>query len=172
LNGFDDWKLKTKITIMLSVNLRHLEEKEIHLAGELSAAKLNLDLHDEMIRAEKPLHYDLTAEKLHDAILVTGELSLILDCECVRCLKPFAHKIHLKNWALHLPLTGEDKVAVDNDCVDLTPFVREDILLEFPQHPLCGPNCAGLKKKKKFPKAGDKTEKPDAWVALDKLKFN
>ena len=37
------------------------------------------------------------------------------------------------------------QVAIENDCVDLTPFVREDILLEFPQHPLCKPDCGGLK---------------------------
>jgi uncharacterized metal-binding protein YceD (DUF177 family) len=48
---------------------------------------------------------------------------------------------------LHLPLEGEDKVPVDNDCVDLTPFVREDILLEFPQHPLCKPDCGGIENK-------------------------
>src|ERR1019366_2519152 len=30
------------------------------------------------------------------------------------------------------------------DCVDLTPQVREDILLEFPWHPLCDPECRGL----------------------------
>jgi len=38
-----------------------------------------------------------------------------------------------------LPLEGEEKTPVDNDCVDLTPFAREDMLLEFPQHPVCEP---------------------------------
>ena len=45
----------------------------------------------------------------------------------------------------HLPLEGEEAVSVVNDCVDLTPYVREDILLEFPQHPLCEPECRGLR---------------------------
>jgi uncharacterized protein len=156
---------------MLSVNLRHLEENEIRLHGELPAAELDLDLHDELIRAKKPLHYDLQVENLHDAILVTGSLKLILDCECARCLKPFAHKIHLKNWTLHLPLEGEDKVPVDNDCVDLTPFVREDMLLEFPQHPLCKPDCAGLKKTSKNSEAKVQTPESAAWAELNKLKL-
>ena len=77
----------------------------------------------------------------------TGSLTLTLDCECVRCLKTFEHELKLTDWALHLPLEGEEKVPVENDCVDLTPFVREDILLEFPQHPLCKPDCRGLKTK-------------------------
>ena len=111
-----DWKY------MLTVNLHHLEEHEIHLEGELSVTELDLDVHDPMIHPGKPLRYDLTVEKLPDGILVTGSLRLTLDCECVRCLKPFRHELNLADWTCHLPLAGEDRVAVDNDCVDLTPY--------------------------------------------------
>ena len=158
---------------MLSVNLRHLEAHEIHLKGELPVKELDFDLRDELIRVEKPLRYDLTAEQLHDSILVQGSLQLTLNCECVRCLKPFDYKLKLENWALHLPLEGEDKVAIDNDSVDLTPFVREDMLIEFPQHPLCKPDCAGLKKKTKVRQADDNeaAAKPSVWTELDKLKL-
>jgi uncharacterized metal-binding protein YceD (DUF177 family) len=46
------------------------------------------------------------------------------------------------------------------------------MLLEFPQHPLCKPDCAGLKKKSKVQKM-DAPEKlkPSAWSELDKLKL-
>jgi uncharacterized protein len=78
----------------------------------------------------------------------------------------------LEGYALHLPLEGEDKVSVENDCVDLTPFVREDMLLEFPQHPLCKPECAGLKPKKKAqPNAVADKDAPSPWGELDKLKL-
>ncbi|HEU6447199.1 MAG TPA: YceD family protein [Verrucomicrobiae bacterium] len=153
---------------MLSVNLRHLENRDLHLKGELSPEELNLELHDDMIHAEKPLRYDLAVEKLHNAILTQGTLDLTLNCECVRCLKSFEHKIALPHWALHLPLEGEEKVSVDNDCVDLTPFIREDILLEFPQHPLCKPDCGGLKEIKK---ARGRQDKSSAWAELNKLKL-
>ena len=156
----------------LFVNLRHLEEHEVRLKGELPVAELDFGVQDEMIRLEKPLKYDLQVEQLHDSVLVTGSLKLVLDCECVRCLKPFAYKLEMKGWALHLPLEGEDKVSVLNDCIDLTPFVREDMLIEFPQHPLCKPECAGLKKKTKVQKAGAEEEKPPSpWTELDKLKL-
>ncbi len=110
-------------------------------------------------------------ELLHDAILVTGSLALPLECECARCLKKFKTELKLAGWAAHLPLEGEDKVAVENDCVDLTPFVREDILLDFPQHPLCRPDCAGLKNK--AARKAEAVEKPaaDVWAKLDKLKL-
>ena len=156
----------------LSVNLRHLAEQELHLKGELPVVELDLGVADELVRAEKPLKYDLSVELLHDAVLATGSLVLPLDCECGRCLKKFQTQIKLTGWAAHLPLEGEDKVSVDNDCVDLTPFVREDILLSFPQHPLCKPDCAGLKKKSKVSEAEAlEATKPATWSELDKLKL-
>ena len=156
----------------LKVNLRHLEEHGIRLRGELPVAELDLGVSDEMIRTEQPLSYDLTVELLHDALLVQGSLTLPLDCECVRCLKKFKSELKLANWAVHLPLEGEDKVSVDNDCVDLTLFAREDILLSFPQHPLCKPDCAGLKPKSQARKtAGEDKNRRETWAELDKLKL-
>lgn len=156
---------------MLSVNLRHLELHEVQLEGELSAAEMDFGLHDEMMRAERPLRYDLTVEKLHEALLVTGSLELLLDCQCVRCLKPFKHRVVLEDWRCHLPLVGEERVPVNNDCVDLTPFLREDMLLEFPPHPLCKSDCGGLEKGQ-APKAGRKEDAASAaWAELDKLKL-
>jgi uncharacterized protein len=156
---------------MLKVNLRHLEEDGLKMTGELPVSELDLDIHDELIHVEKPLRYKLAVELLNDAVLVTGTLTLPLECECSRCLKKFATELKLKGWALHLPLEGEDKVAVENDCVDLTPWVREDILLDFPQHPLCKPDCAGLKSKTAHKVQA--VEKPDldVWAKLDKLKL-
>ena len=156
---------------MLKFNLRHLDEHEQHLKGELPVAELDLGVQDELIRLEKPLKYDLQVESMHDAVLVTGKLRLVLDCECARCLKPFKHEIFLRDWAAHLPLEGEDKVSIDNDCVDLTPFIREDMLLEFPQHPLCKPDCAGLKKKVRTQAVSKAEAKPTNWSELDKLKL-
>jgi uncharacterized protein len=157
----------------LTVNLRHLENRSVVLRGELSLAELDLDVRDELIHVVKPVEYDIVIEKLDDALLVQGELRVALECECVRCLKKFRRGLNLEDWTLHLPLTGDDAVAVDDDCVDLTPFVREDILLEFPQHPLCRPDCGGLKTKVgKAAEIADKEEpKPSAWTELNKLKL-
>jgi len=156
---------------MLKVNLRHLEEKGIRLRGELPVAELDLTVHDELVLAEKPLAYDLAVELLHDSVLVTGSLRLPLECECARCLKKFTTDLTLAGWALHLPLQGEDQVSVVNDCVDLTPFIREDILLDFPQHPLCKPDCGGLKVKTARKAKAVETLAPDPWAKLDKLKL-
>jgi uncharacterized protein len=158
---------------MLSVNLRHLETRNVVLRGELSLAELDLDVRDDLIHVVSPVEYNIEIEKMDDALLVQGELRVELECECVRCLKKFTRGLALENWMLHLPLEGDDAASIDNDSVDLTPIVREDILLEFPQHPLCRPDCGGLKPKTgKSKKIADKVEpKTSAWTQLNKLKL-
>jgi uncharacterized metal-binding protein YceD (DUF177 family) len=54
--------------------------------------------------------------------------------------------------------------------------VREDILLDFPRHPLCNPACRGLPKaapgNAQKPGGGAKSEASSpAWAELNKLKF-
>ena len=48
----------------LTVNLRHLEAHNLHLTDEMTAAELDLDPRDEVIRVEHPLKYDLEVQKL------------------------------------------------------------------------------------------------------------
>jgi uncharacterized protein len=160
----------------LLINLRHLELHNLELKGELSVAELDLDLRDEIIRAEKPLRYELEVQKLENALLLQGRLRLTLRCECVRCLKPFECPLELNSWTRHLPLEGEERAPVTNDCVDLTPYVREDILLEIPQNPLCEAECCGLPKSesgkaKKTSGARQTRPQASAWADLDKLKL-
>jgi len=160
----------------LLVNLRHLETHEIRLKGKLPVKELDIDPHDEVIQVREPLEHDLEVQKLEDGLLVQGHLHLALDCQCVRCLKPFQHHLELDNWACHLPLDGEDCAPVVNDCVDLTPYVREDILLEFPRHPLCKLGCRGLPKssvgKSRNASGTGKAELgSSAWAELNKLKL-
>lgn len=160
----------------LTINLRQLESHNVHLQGELPVEELDLDLRDEIIRAEKPLRYHLEIQKLEKALLVQGRLQLMLHCECVRCLKPFEYPLQLEEWTRHVPLDGEERAAIVSDCVDLTSYLREDILLEFPRHPLCEANCRGLSKTyigkaKKTSDASQTKEEASAWAELDKLKL-
>lgn len=156
-------------------NLRHLEEKSLSLKDELPIEELAVGELDELIKVKEPLCYDLEVERLEQGILARGSLVLKLLCECARCLKPYEHTLSLEDWVCHLPLEGEDKAEVINDCVDLTPYIREDIVLAFPQHPLCGPECKGLKSPKDWeqdPGGDSKSSSTSAaWAELNKLKL-
>ena len=128
----------------LIVNLRHLEVQDLHLQGEIPLADLDIENRDEIVQVREPLAYDLEVQAMDEALLLTGRLRLPLACECARCLKPVALNLDLAGWTCHIPLEGEESAPVVNECVDLTPYLREDILLELPQHPLCSADCPGL----------------------------
>ena len=155
----------------LLVNLRHLEHKNVELKGELSPEELDLAEIDELVHVTQPVQYELEAQRLENDLLVQGKVSGALDCGCARCLKPFQIPLNFDNWAVHLPLSGEEKVQLEGDSVDLTPYVREDILLAFPQHPLCESECGGLKNQPEKTGAEQTEETSSAWAELNKLKL-
>ena len=156
----------------LTVNLRHLEAHNIELEGNLPVEELDIETRDEIIQLKQPLEYCLEVQKLPDSLLLQGRLCLVLECKCVRCLKPFQYPLEIRDWTCHLPLQGdEEAVPVVNDCVDLTPHIREDILLSFPQHPLCKQECGGLPGTSVGSSNQTEQTAPSAWAELNKLKF-
>jgi uncharacterized protein len=158
----------------LLVNLRQLQTEPQELSGELPVADLALERPDETLHLTHPLEHELTATFMDDAILLQGTLRLPMECDCVRCLKRFPFTLELPDFAAHLPLAGEDAVPVVDDSVDLTPFLREDILLTLPQHPLCKPDCRGLSQLAAGGASGTPPQTnagASAWAALNKLKL-
>jgi len=153
------------------INLRHLEDHSVTLEDELTPEELDIENKDSLIQVKEPLRYDIEVEAMEKALLLQGTLRLTLDCECARCLKPCQYPLNLEAWSCHVALEGEEKAAVVNDCVDLTPYLREDIVLAFPQRPLCGPDCKGLPgiQEKKADSSSELTSNP--WAELNKLKL-
>jgi uncharacterized protein len=158
------------------VNLRHVETRDLAFKGELTPAELAIEHPDEMVQANQPLRYDLTVDLTGENLLVDGSLEMVLDCCCVRCLKPLTYPIKLTGHVCILPLDGEDKIEVVGECVDLTPYLREHILLEFPPHPVCQPDCGGLpiragQRPKVREPSGSAGGKPSPWDELSKLQL-
>ena len=159
------------------VPLAALDKGIVRLSGRLTPEELGIEPgEDPCLKIVHPFDYDISVEKTGDDLFVEGVVESVVDCQCVRCLEPFAFALRLDPWNCVLPLEGEEKVSVVNDCVDLTPYIREDMVLAFPQHPLCKPDCSGLaktqQKPEKGPGAAAKSESSSsAWSALDKLKL-
>lgn len=153
-------------------SLSQVELRPLLLEGEVAVADLDLETGDAMVQARQPLEYQIEVEKVEAGVYAHGRLALSLNCCCVRCLKEFVLKLELADWSRLLPLSGEEAVPVEKDIVDLTPLLREDMLLVFPQHPLCEPGCGGLpqwKEMKANPSAAEGVNSP--WSALDQLKL-
>lgn len=157
----------------LKVNLRLLEKESIQLDGDILGSELAPDFHDELMRLSHPVEYELTVDRQSESLLVIGSLRTHVDCECSRCLKSFVLSVQLDEFSVLSPLEGEDALPVDGDFADLTPSLREDILLSLPTNPLCGPDCRGLKPKgqSRELQVREQAEPNSAWSALDNLKL-
>jgi uncharacterized metal-binding protein YceD (DUF177 family) len=99
---------------------------------------------------------------------VKGELTQPVELRCVRCLEAFPFEVKVKDFTVHTDLSGPEEV-------DLTPFMREDILLNLPAYPHCdreGKRICPVSVEILKPEAGAVLEeRPPDWNALDKLKL-
>jgi uncharacterized protein len=84
----------------------------------------------EEIRCAGPLHYDIDVGVSDGGLWANGSLSQPVELRCVSCLQKFVHEIRVPAFAVHTELHGPETI-------DLTPFVREDLLLNLPAHPHC-----------------------------------
>ena len=155
----------------VKINLEKLNTEDLSLCGELSADELQLDLggtHD-LIRSAGNLEYEINASKADDSIIIHGRLNIEFSCECARCIQSFTYTMDLPNWTNVLSLSGVDAINITGESVDLTPSIREDILLGLPRHPLCDESCQGLVSQRKVAQEEDKKQS-DAWDELDEWK--
>ncbi len=154
------------------VHLEELANQSHQLSGRVSMQAMDSELHDELIHLVAPLEYDFTVRLEGDTLVAEGRLKTTAHCECSRCLKPFRQSVLLDSWRLDLPLKGEDAPPLEGDALDLTPWVREDIFLALPQHPLCVSGCPGLQNPvPSQPEIATTAEAaPSIWAALDERK--
>lgn len=153
--------------------LHQIQIEQVSMSGEISVEELDVDLQDEMITSIRPLAYSIDAQLIDNEILITGKLRMDLGCVCVRCLQAFLHPLVIPDWNCLLPITGEDAVEFSGDSIDLVPIIREDVLLAFPQHPLCKSACPGIVYRppgEGAPKSKDGD--PSVWDQLNKLKLD
>ena len=91
---------------------------------------------DSRIKTIHPFAYDLKVSKVSNELLIRGEVELPLSCVCDSCLQDFDHSV----------VTDDICHVIENppDTVDLTNYIREDILLAVPQIYVCDDDCKGL----------------------------
>jgi DUF177 domain-containing protein len=147
----------------MKVHLRQIPEEGLHLEGEEDCPIPELASED--VICAGPLRYSLDLGVSEGALWANGTLSQPVELTCVSCLERFVHTIEVPAFALHTELGGPETI-------DLTPFVREDILLNLPAYPRCDREgnrvCPGPNLERPRDEGEEETRKPD-WSALDKL---
>lgn len=147
----------------MKVHLKQIPAEGAHLKGE-EACPME-DLEAENIRCAGPLHYSLDVGISGDSLWANGSLQQPVELQCVSCLEKFIYVVHVPAFAIHTELGGPE-------IVDLTPQMREDILLNLPAHPHCDRDGQRVCKAAHPDIAAAQEEKrtPD-WSVLDKLKL-
>ena len=127
------------------------------------------------VPADAEVEADVVLEAIVGGVAVTGTVRAPWAGSCRRCLAPATGE-------LALPVRehfteggdGEETYPLADGEVDLEPLVRDAVLLELPQAPLCRPDCLGL-----CPTCGaNRNEEPcscvaprdERWAALDVLR--
>ncbi|MEY2487553.1 MAG: hypothetical protein QOG67_870 [Verrucomicrobiota bacterium] len=152
----------------MKIHLNQIPHDGLHLKGEENCSIAELETED--IRCAGPLHYDLELGVSDGALWANGSLSQPVELRCVSCLERFAYTIQVPAMALHTELRGPEMI-------DLTPFMREDILLNLPAHPHCdregGRVCrAATPQYSKLEEQEQEAKREHDWEALDKLNLN
>jgi uncharacterized protein len=150
----------------MKVHLRQIQADGSHLEGEEDCQIPELAA--EEVRCTGPLRYSLDLGISEGALWASGTLTQPVELKCVRCLEPFPFDIEVKAFSLHMELTGPE-------LIDLSPYLREDILLNLPAHPHCdregGRTCPAAKSVKSAATAEAAPKAQPDWSALDKLKL-
>jgi uncharacterized protein len=138
--------MNNKRTSQLRFNFGFLLEVNYGTSREIELDYPTIQVAEDLTLA--PLQGVFQASRTTRGIYVSGELHTNVEIECGRCLEQIVTSIpiELDELFYYPPNTappGEPVVGEDG-FIDLGPIVRDLVLLEFPRHPLCRPDCRGL----------------------------
>jgi uncharacterized protein len=134
---------------MLRVDLRELARGPVETQGELKQDDPALEGLDISLR--EPLQVNGRLQAIGDGRFYwQGRAATVIQSDCRRCLTPVTTPLSLEIGALFTQDEGSlddpDSYAVAPDAteVDVTPAVREELMLAAPRFEVCREDCKGL----------------------------
>ncbi len=149
----------------MKIHLRQIPQGDtVHLDQDVDPAFLELEATG--AEAASPVHCSLDVGLAGSGLFVTGRVSVEVRQSCVKCLRPFESTIAIPDFATQIELDGRESV-------DLTPEIREDILLVLSSHPRCDADdsttCPATFRSAPSAPSTEETDH-SAWDALDQFK--
>lgn len=117
----------------LIIDVGRLSPGGEELEGEVDA----IDITEEFVHPFGGIRYSLFAQVIGTELLVRGRAEQDFDLVCSRCGKDFDTTIKTEDFTTSIALDG------GTDEIDLTDEIREAVLLELPNFPLCDEGCDG-----------------------------
>jgi uncharacterized metal-binding protein YceD (DUF177 family) len=121
----------------LIVDVARLDEAGESFSGETAAGLLELDA-DPLCTPEGGIVYQILVEQIGGELLARGRVSHRFQCKCSRCADVFALEV------VEPSFFADYSVAEGTEYVDLTPEMREAIIISLPGYPVCREGCKGL----------------------------
>ncbi len=156
----------------LKIDPRGLPDDGLDIEGTLPLSFFELPPTD-LTQAISKLEYALNILRDSGDLIITGSLAATFEMECGRCTERFQHRIEIDDYSQEIELENEE-------LVDLTTWLREDILLTLPTYPRCE---NGNVQPRECPAEGSFDDAPKSviiephqaedkavWEALDQLK--
>lgn len=147
----------------MKLQVSEIKERSVNLQLQEPAA--NFPVLAEMEKSGEvvfltPVVVTLHAYSVGGMVELSGHVSVQIELPCGRCLvaSPFELSSDFsQSYVEELPhVSGEDGQELElsaeemglelfeDDCIDLTEEIQQQLLLMFPDHPLCSESCKGL----------------------------
>ena len=116
-------------------------QRSISVTATLRELSVGLTLVDE----NEPVEVETTFERIPEGVVVRGSVATRWHAPCSRCLQPTgSDQRTFVDELFEADAVPGETYALDGEILDLEPMVRDAIVLELPQAPLCADDCAGL----------------------------
>lgn len=119
------------------IEIAKIPEEGIELDGEEPAAILDFPA-DAEIQPVDPIRYHCHVQAVSGKLIVTGSLETRAEFTCSRCVRRFV--LPVREAGFEAIQSYADRFAI----VDLTPDLRDAMILAFPVYPVCSAECRGL----------------------------
>ena len=119
----------------LVINCKQISEEGMELNVCFPASEMDLAYKENVSEGEIGVY--ATVLLVSNEIIVQGRIEASYACECDRCLSPIMMPIRIENFTLNYEYHNQD-------FQDLSPEIRDEILLMIPTKILCSPECKGL----------------------------
>lgn len=166
----------------MEILFKDLQEGQNLLSFQETQESLSLKPGDLFLM--KPVEVSLSVVRSKDKLTFSGLIKALSEPECARCLKLFTTTLEARiKFILDQSEAATGAQFQDDDYqfiskavprYDITPRVREALLLSLPIRFLCSPDCQGLCPKcgvdLNLQKCGCKKDDPDSrWGKLEQL---
>lgn len=169
--------MSTKPLYALRVNAREL----LRVPGSVRAIDTSIESRDLGISDERitgRVGVALHAVSTVDGVTVAGDITIPWAAACRRCLTPVSGSAVVDVDELYQDtVVDSEAFVIEGDQIDLAPAVREYVMIELPDGPLCRADCGGI-----CPVCGvdrneatctcDTSVRDERWAALDDLRLD